>query len=348
MGAGGGAVNRLVCVTGGAGFIGVELVEQLVRRGDRVRVLDRFFWGTAGLDRLDGVELISRDVREMRDSDLDGVDTVCHLAGLSNDPTADLDPHANWQMNTIASEELAHACVRMGVRRLTFGSSGSIYDGLSTEDVLDEDAPVEPIGPYAQSKFEAERKLLDVASNGLEVVILRQGTVGGYSRRMRYDLVVNTLLKDALVKKQLFLHDGGHMWRPLVDVKDVATAHVVAMEAPAAKVTGKVFNVLQANYQVRELAQTIARAVRPVVGDIEILSVPATGRKRDYRCSNARLTEATGWAPDRTPRDSVDSVLARMKNIDGQELLHPRYYNLSWMKLLSEVHESLKSYSRVF
>lgn len=341
-------MNRLVCVTGGAGFIGVELVEQLVRRGDRVRVLDRFFWGTAGLDRLDGVELISRDVREMRDSDLDGVDTVCHLAGLSNDPTADLDPHANWQMNTIASEELAHACVRMGVRRLTFGSSGSIYDGLSTEDVLDEDAPVEPIGPYAQSKFEAERKLLDVASNGLEVVILRQGTVGGYSRRMRYDLVVNTLLKDALVKKQLFLHDGGHMWRPLVDVKDVATAHVVAMEAPAAKVTGKVFNVLQANYQVRELAQTIARAVRPVVGDIEILSVPATGRKRDYRCSNARLTEATGWAPDRTPRDSVDSVLARMKNIDGQELLHPRYYNLSWMKLLSEVHESLKSYSRVF
>ncbi len=138
------------------------------------------------------------------------------------------------------------------------------------------------------------------------------------------------------------------MWRPLVDVKDVATAHIVAMEAPAEKVAGKMFNVLQANYQVRELAQTIARAVKPLVGDVEILSVPATGRKRDYRCSNARLTEATGWAPDRTPRDSVDSVLAHMKNIDRQELLHPRYYNLSWMQLLSEVHESLKSYSRVF
>jgi nucleoside-diphosphate-sugar epimerase len=236
----------------------------------------------------------------------------------------------------------------MGVRRLTFGSSGSIYDGLSTNDVLDEEATVEPIGPYAQSKYEAERKLLDVATSGLEVVVLRQGTVGGYSRRMRYDLVVNTLLKDALVKKQLFLHDGGLMWRPLVDVKDVATAHLVTLEAPPEQVAGKLFNVVQENYQIRELASVIAHAVKPLVGPIEITPVPATGRKRDYRCSNARLTAATGWTPARTPCDSVASVLAHVKDIDGQEMLHPRYYNLRWMQLLSEVHESLKPYSRVF
>lgn len=341
-------MSKLVCVTGGAGYIGVELVEQLVRRGDRVRVLDRFFWGTAGLDRLPGVDLVSRDVRDLRDSDLEGVDVVCHLAGLSNDPTADLDPHANWQMNTVATAELAYACMRLGVRRLTFGSSGSIYDGLTSNDLLDEDAPVEPIGPYAMSKYEAERKLLEAARGGLDVVILRQGTVGGYSRRMRYDLVVNTFVKDALLKKQLFLHDGGLMWRPLVDVHDVATAHLVAMDAPAEKVAGRVFNVLQDNYQIRDLAQSVARAVYPKVGPIEITSVPATGRKRDYRCTNARLTEATGWTPSRTPSDSVESVLAHLEKVDGQEMLHPRYYNLRWMQLLSEVHESLKSYSRVF
>jgi nucleoside-diphosphate-sugar epimerase len=341
-------MSRLVCVTGGAGYIGVELVEQLVQRGDRVRVIDRFFWGTCGLDRLPGVELISRDVREMRDHDLEGVDAVCHLAGLSNDPTADLDPHANWQMNTVASAELADACIRMGVRRLTFGSSGSIYDGLTSADLLDEDAPVEPIGAYAMSKYEAERKLLAAAGRGLEVVILRQGTVGGYSRRMRYDLVVNTFVKDALLKKQLFLHDGGLMWRPLVDVQDVATAHMVGMDAPAEKVAGRVFNVVQDNYQVRELAAVVARAVEPMVGRIEITSIPATGRKRDYRCTGARLTEATGWTPSRTPYDSIESILPHVKPIDGQEMLHPRYYNLRWMQLLTEVHESQKSYSRVF
>jgi nucleoside-diphosphate-sugar epimerase len=342
-------MSRLVCVTGGAGYIGVHLVEQLVARGERVRVLDRFFWGTVGLDRLPNVELVSRDVRDMRDEDLEGVDVVCHLAGLSNDPTADLDPHANWQMNTIATEELAERCVRMGVRRITFGSSGSIYDGLGSAEILDEDALVEPVGAYATSKFEAEQRLADAGDRtGLEVVLLRQGTVGGHSRRMRYDLVVNTFVKDALLKRQLLLHDGGQMWRPLVDVVDVATAHIVAMDAPADRVAGRVFNVVQENYQVKDLARYVACAVEQIVGPIDLVNVPATGRKRDYRTSNRRLTEATGWMPERTVRDSIDSILANVGEVDGQELLHPRYYNLRWMQLLTEVHEWQKQYSRVF
>ncbi len=341
-------MSRLVCVTGGAGYVGMELVEQLVRRGDRVRVLDRFFWGTLGLEQLPSVELLSRDVRDLQDGDLDGVDVVCHLAGLSNDPTADLDPHANWEMNAIATGELAEACLRVGVRRLTFGSSGSIYDGLTSETILDEDAPVEPIGPYSQSKYEAERRLLDAADRGLEVVLLRQGTVGGYSLRMRYDLVVNTLVKDALLKKQLFLHDGGHMWRPLVDVQDVASAHIVAADAPAEAVVGRVFNVVQENYRICELAEIVADAVDPLVGRIELTEIAGTGRKRDYRFSNARLAAATGFTPSRTPVESVSTILEQLGEIDSQELLHPRYYNLRWMQILTEVHESLKPFPRVF
>ena len=341
-------MSRLICVTGGAGYIGVALVEQLVERGNRVRVLDRFFWGTCGLEKLPGVELISRDVRELGDDDLRGVDAVCHLAGLSNDPTADLDPNANWQMNTVATESLANACIRNGVSRLTFGSSGSIYDGAGSDEILNEDALVQPIGPYSESKYEAERRLLDAASRGLEVVLLRQGTVGGYSRRMRYDLVVNTFLKDALLKKHLFLHEGGFMWRPLVDVQDVASAHIAALEAPAGGVVGRVFNVVQENYQIKELARVVAAAVEPLVGEIELTTTPATGRIRDYRASNARLTEATGFTPQRTVKDSVDSILEHLGEIDSQELQHPRYYNLRWMQLLTEVHHTLKPYERVF
>ena len=341
-------MSKLVCVTGGAGYIGVNLVEQLVERGYRVRILDRFFWGKLGLDELPGVELVSRDIREMQDGDLEGVEAVCHLAGLSNDPTADLDPHANWQMNTVATEELAAACIRMGVKRLTFGSSCSIYDGIGSDQILDETAEVKPIGPYSESKFEAERKLREAGERGLEIVLLRQGTVGGYSRRMRYDLVVNTFLKDALLKKHLFLHEGGFMFRPLVDVADVARAHIVCIEAPADKVAGQLFNVVQDNYQIKELAKTVAEAVKPVVGDIQISTVPATGRLRDYRSSNAKLTAATGFTPERTVLDSVRSVLEHVGEVDPQELMHPRHYNLRWMQILTEVHELQKSYDRVF
>lgn len=340
-------MSRLICVTGGAGYIGVNLVEQLVARGERVRVVDRFFWGKLGLDQLPGVELLSRDVRELQDGDLEGVDTVCHLAGLSNDPTADLDPHANWQMNTIATKELADAAIRMGVRRITFGSSGSIYDGASSEQILDEDAEVAPLGPYSESKFAAERALLDVQDK-IEIVLLRQGTVGGYSRRMRFDLVVNTFLKDALLKKHLFLHEGGFMYRPLVDVQDVAMAHVVCTDAPADKVAGRVLNVVENNYQVKQLAEIIADAVRPLVGDIKLSQAPATGRIRDYRASNERMTAATGFTPGRTPVDSVASVLEHIGEVDPQELTHPRHYNLRWMQILTEVHDLQRQYDRVF
>jgi nucleoside-diphosphate-sugar epimerase len=340
-------MSRLIAVTGGAGYIGVNLVEQLVARGERVRVIDRFFWGRLGLDELPGVELLSRDVRELQDSDLEGVDTICHLAGLSNDPTADLDPQANWQMNMVATKELADAAIRMGVRRITFGSSGSIYDGAGSQQILDEDADVQPLGPYSESKFAAERALLKVQDR-IEVVLLRQGTVGGHSRRMRYDLVVNTFLKDALLKRHLFLHEGGFMYRPLVDVQDVSMAHIVCLDAPAANVAGRVLNVVQDNYQIKQLAEIIAEAVKPLVGDIQLSPAPATGRIRDYRAANARLEEATGFTPMRTPVESVASVLERMGEVDPQELTHPRHYNLRWMQILTEVHELQRQYDRVY
>src|SRR3990172_490610 len=340
-------MSRLIAVTGGAGYIGVSLVEQLVARGERVRVIDRFFWGKLGLDELPGVELISRDVRELQDGDLEGADAVCHLAGLSNDPTADLDPKANWQMNMVATKELADAAIRMGVRRITFGSSGSIYDGAGSDQILDEDAAVNPLGPYSESKFAAERALLDVKDK-IEVVLLRQGTVGGYSRRMRYDLVVNTFLKDALLKRHLFLHEGGFMYRPLVDVLDVAMAHIVCLDAPAAKVAGRVLNVVQDNYQVKQLAEIMAEAVKPLVGDIKLSTAPATGRIRDYRASNARMTEATGFTPRRTPVDSVSSVREKRGGFDPREPPPPRHYNLRWMQILTEVHDLQRHYDRVF
>jgi nucleoside-diphosphate-sugar epimerase len=138
------------------------------------------------------------------------------------------------------------------------------------------------------------------------------------------------------------------MYRPLVDVSDVAKAHVVCLDAPADKVAGRVLNVVENNYQVKQLAEIIAEAVKPLVGDIKLSHAPATGRIRDYRASNERMTAATGFTPSRTPVDSVASVLEHIGEVDPQELTHPRHYNLRWMQILTEVHELQRSYERVF
>src|SRR5437763_6269452 len=213
-----------VLVTGGAGYIGCVLAQRLLERGYRVRVLDRLYFGEEPLAGLrDQVELVAADVRELPASALDGVDAVIHLAGLSNDPTAEYDPEANWQMNAVATAALGRACVDRGVERLVFASSCSLYDGLPP-GMHDETAPIQPRGAYATSKRYGEQALLALVDDGLCPVVLRNGTVYGHSPRMRFDLVVNTFVKDALLRGELLLHGGGWMWRPLVDVCDVSDA----------------------------------------------------------------------------------------------------------------------------
>src|SRR5262245_18910026 len=103
--------GRTVLVTGGAGYIGCTLTSHLLERGYNVRILDRLYYGEEPLEEFgDRIELVVADVRDMPASALDGVDCVIHLAGLSNDPTAEYDPEANWQMNAIATETLGQAC----------------------------------------------------------------------------------------------------------------------------------------------------------------------------------------------------------------------------------------------
>ncbi|HWO93857.1 MAG TPA: SDR family oxidoreductase [Dehalococcoidia bacterium] len=346
---------RNVLVTGGAGYIGAVLVPKLVARGYNVRVLDRFFWGEAAVrDVLPEKALINRDIREIEPSDLRGIDAVVHLAGLSNDPTAEFDPIANHEMNAEASERLARACRESGVRRMTFGSSCSIYDGLPPGPIYDETAPVQPKGAYAMAKRYAEERILEISdpeatdNAGFSAVVLRQATVYGYSPRMRFDLVVNTFLKDALTQGKLFLHGGGWMWRPLVDVADVAEAHIVALESPARTVAGEVFNVVHSNYQIRELAMIVAGSVQLVAGrQVELEEAPMPRFRRDYRCSNAKLATATGFLPEVGVLESVQTMLERLRGIDARDFSHPRYYNIEWMTLLTEMHEHLRGYARV-
>lgn len=336
-------------MTGGAGYIGYELCRQLVARGDRVRVVDRFFFGRAVPKGLENVEFVAGDVRAFDAKWLEGVDAVSHLAGLSNDPTAEYNTEANWQMNAIATEKLAAACKRAGVKRLVFGSSASIYDGLGP-GMYDEEAPVKPRGAYSLSKKYAEEKLLECAGSDFSPVILRQGTVYGYSPRMRFDLVVNTFVKDAAVFGKLFLHGGGWQWRPLVDVSDVARAHIVCYEASKPDVHGEIFNVMQENYQIRELAMLVKGSLELRMTDrrVELEEAPLPKIVRDYRMSNAKMTSRLGFTPSVTVLESVDDMLTKLPLGDPAWLLHPRGYNIAWMTVLEEVHGLQTSFETIY
>ncbi len=337
-----------VLVTGGAGYIGTELVSQLLARGDDVVVVDRFYFGREPLAPHDGaIRTIRGDVREFDPRWLDGVDAVSHLAGLSNDPTAEYNPAANWEMNALATERLARACVEAGVERLVFGSSASLYDGIGP-GMYDEAAEVAPRGAYSISKKFAEDALLAAAGPSFSPVVLRQGTVYGYSARMRFDLVVNTFVKDALLYRTLFLHGGGWQWRPLVDVRDVARAHVAVLDAPRERVHAQIFNVMQENYQIRQLAMLVSGSLALLGRQVELVDAPLPPIVRDYRMSNIKLTQALGFTPQMSVLESIDDMLKRLPIERYAEFAHPRHYNIAWMTLLEDVHASQREFSSIY
>ena len=162
--------------------------------------------------------------------------------------------------------------------------------------------------------------------------MVRNGTVYGWSPRMRFDLVVNTFVKDALLKEQLDLHGGGWMWRPLVDVRDCADAMIAVMEAPAEKIRGEIFNVLHSNYQIRELAFLVAGSVQLLGRNVKLVEVPAPPLTRDYECSNAKMALTLGFNPSRSVVQAVAELLPHIDLDSLAELDDARFYNIRWIE----------------
>jgi nucleoside-diphosphate-sugar epimerase len=342
-----------VLLVGGAGYVGSVLAYELLQRGYAVKILDRLYFGDDGLrDIRDRVELVVGDMRVMDAAVLKEVDGVVNVGGLSNDPTAEYNPQANYEMNTLASKKLADLCLANGIRRYVFASSCSIYDrgvGNESADVLlDEASEVNPRAAYSSSKREAEKLLLGMVGDNFCPVILRKGTVYGFSPRMRYDLVVNTFVKSALATGKITLHYGGEMWRPLVDVRDVARAYIACLEAPEEKVKGQIFNVSFHNIRISELGLRVRAALRQVGYDAEI--VPDYGYQgvRSYRVSAAKIQRVLDFQPKVSIEESVKDLVKQIQAHGYTDFDNPKYYNIRWMKLLEEAHRVISITGSVF
>jgi nucleoside-diphosphate-sugar epimerase len=345
--------TKKVLVVGGAGYVGSVLVPELLERGYAVKVFDRLFFGDQGLsDVRDRIQLEIGDMRSMSPALLEDVDAVINLGGLSNDPTAEYNPQANYEMNTVATETLARLCQEAGVRRYLFASSASIYDvgeGNDGKDtLLDETADVDPRAAYSRSKFEAERLLLEMAGDEFCPVILRKGTIFGFSPRMRYDLVVNTFVQGALGKGIMTIFYGGEMWRPLVDVRDAAKAYIACLQAPEAKVRGQTFNLVNRNFRISELAFRIREGLRQVGVEAEIRADYRYKGVRNYRISGKKMEQVLDFKPTISVEESVVDMVERIRHYGYTDFDNPRYYNIRWMKLLEEMDRVIKITGAVF
>ena len=338
---------------GGAGYVGSVLAEELLSRGYSVRIFDRLYFGDIGIRGIrDRVDVVVGDMRAVGPEVLEGVQAVVNVGGLSNDPTAEYNPQANVEMNTTASTTLARLARDAGISRYVFASSASVYDvGVhdhSRDVMLDETSPVSPRAAYSSSKFEAERALVEMAGDDFCPVILRKGTIYGWSARLRYDLVVNAFVKDALSRGRITLHFGGEMWRPMVEIRDVCRAYVAAIEAPDDVVRGEVFNIVQRNFRISELGLRVREALREAGITTDIVADFGYSGVRSYRVSGAKAERVLGIRPQLDVAESVAHMVKQIQALGYTDWDNPRYYNIRWMKTLEEAERVIQTTGSVF
>ena len=332
-----------VFVAGGAGYIGSVLVPLLLERGHHVTVLDRLYFGdtlSAPQSRFpERLKVVRGDVRSFDRDLMKGVEAVVDLSGISNDPSCELEPELTRSVNVDGARHLASVAMEAGVRRYVFSSSCSVYghgEGLG----LTESSVRHPVSLYARAKAEVE----DFLRNGktMEVCTLRLATVFGLSPRMRFDLAINVMTKNAYVGRRITVDGGGRQWRPFVHVRDVARAFELGLTAPAAKVAGQVFNVGSDAGNVQIL--NLAFRVRDAVPGTEVVHAPTDPDLRDYNVSFDKIGRELGYETERSIEDGIREVLAALKEgtVDPDER---RWYTMKQYVFLREAEKAHKELS---
>ena len=320
-----------VLVTGAGGYIGNVLVGELLDNNHQVTALDRFFFGEdvlAPYQNRPGFTLVRQDTRDITADQLKGIDVICDLAALSNDPCGDLDPALTCSVNLEARANLAAMGKRAGVKRYILASSCSVYGhGLQTE--LTEDGPTSPLTVYAKCNLDAERRALELAGPNYTVTALRSATVFGLSRRMRFDLVINLMTLHAVRNGRIFVMGGGMQWRPLVHIRDLARAYCRLLEVSNDTICGEVFNVGIQNYQALNLAYIVREAL-PFPLQVEV--TPDDADKRTYSVSFRKLNEVLGFKPTITPAEGAREIYEALKN--GSVTDDPRTSTVKWYRTI--------------
>jgi nucleoside-diphosphate-sugar epimerase len=316
-----------ILVAGGAGYVGSSLVPKLLGSGYEVAVVDLMWFGEHLPPR---ALVVKKDIFNLGPEDLAPYQQVVFLAGLSNDPMAEYSPGENFIQNAAAPAYLAYIAKKAGVRRFVYACSCSVY-GYTENELFDEKQIVAPAYPYGISKLQGEQAVLNMADPNFSVISLRKGTISGWSPRMRLDLIVNTMFKDAVTKKLITVNNPS-IWRPIMSIEDATNAYVRAIEANE-KISG-IFNIASGNYTVGEVAYLVKTAVEEEFQFPVNLQINHNTDFRNYKVDTDKARNVLSFHPNSQGPEAIRSIVADLA--DNMELFsdweNPQYYNIQTFK----------------
>lgn len=323
-----------ILIAGGAGYVGSALIPKLLDRGYSIDVADLFWFGN---NLPSEVGILQKDIFDLQVTDLCGYEQVIFLAGLSNDPMADFSPAKNFVFNASAPAYLAYIAKKAKVKRYIYASSCSVY-GYTENQLFDEDCPVSSSYPYGISKLQGERAVLQMVDSEFSVIALRKGTVSGYSPRMRFDLIVNTMFKCALQDGVIRVNDPA-IWRPFLSIEDATMAYTRAIEANES--LSGIFNIASGNHTVGEIADLVKLTVEEEFGKKIALDIKHIRDMRNYKVSIERAKTILSFHPHQSVKSIVRNLIANMDKCSDWN--NPRYYNINVFKELETATQSKES-----
>lgn len=312
-----------ILVAGGAGYIGSALVPVLQDRGYEVDVVDLLWFGNF---LPPSTRVVQKNLFECTEKNLEGYDQVIFLAGLSNDPMAEFDPSLNFVYNAALPSYLAYQAKRAGVKRFIYASSCSVY-GYTIDQLYDEDSPVTCGYPYGISKLQGERGVMQLQDEKFSTISLRQGTVSGYSPRMRFDLIVNTMYKCAMQDGAITINNPS-IWRPVLDIRDACTAYLRAIQADSS--IGGVFNVTSGNFTVGQVGDMVREKLELLTGRGIRIVLKNEQDFRNYKVTGARASTTLGFQP----KYHITDIIADLHRhaAEYSDFSKEQYYNIRVFK----------------
>src|SRR5258705_5085755 len=329
-----------VLVTGHNGYIGSVMVPFLQKAGHEIVGLDTYLYEECTFGReVPDVPSIRTDLRDVTPDEVRGFDAVIHLAALCNDPVGNMNPGTTYDINHHASVRLAQAAKDAGVPRFLFASSCSLY-GLAGDELLTEEAAVNPITPYGESKILSEPDIRPLAGDRFSPLYLRNATAYWVSPPLRCDIVVNNLVGYAYTQGDVLIQSDGSPWRPLVHAEDISRAFLAALEAPREAIHNQAFNVgrNEDNLRVREIADM----VKATVPNCTIRYAEGGGPDpRCYRVDCTKIARALpAFRPQWSVRKGVDELYAayRLNRLTSEQFLGNKSLRLKKIKKLQDEH----------
>ncbi len=315
-----------ILIAGGAGYIGTTLIPKLIERGYEIDVIDLLWFGNHLPDE---ARVVQKDIFKAKEEDLESYEQVVFIAGLSNDPMAEFSPAQNFIDNASAPTYLAYIAKRAGVRRFIYGSSCSVY-GYTVDELYDETRPTISNYPYGISKLQGEFGAIKQQDETFSVISLRQGTLSGYSPRMRLDLIVNTMFKCAVQDGVITINNPA-IWRPILDIRDAASAYIRSIEANE-NISG-VFNVASGNYTVGEVGDYVHEGLIKHLDIHPKLIIKRIEDFRNYKVSIKKAQEILGFKPMYAVMDTIKSLVDHLDNF--RDFDNDAYYNIQTFKKIN-------------